>query len=170
MKNILKNSFVFFGWLAAGLVGGLLVVNILVGLIGSLMGLDNIMNALRGISYTLILCIAFFGMSYGYSYKNGTPELIPTIASGALMSIYQLIIAKILKFVMYTSGGAYYFAQMFYTLRGQEAPAEYETPDIVYIVIMLMLDVIYIALIILGGRIGAAKREQERIELTSKVK
>lgn len=170
MKNIVKNSFVYFGWLAAGLAVGLLVVNILVGLVGSLLGLDNILTVLRGISYTLIICAGFFVLSYGYSYKNGSPELIPTIASGALMGIYQIIVAKILKFVMYTSGGAYYFAQMFYTLRGQEAPAEYETPDIVYIVIMLMLDVIHIALIILGGRIGAAKREQERIELTSKVK
>lgn len=170
MKNIFKNSFIYFGWLAAGLAVGLLVVNILVGLIGSLLGLDNILTALRGISYTLIISAIFFCMNYSYSYKNGAPELFPTIASGVLMCIYQIIVAKILKFVMYTSAGAYYFAKMFYTLRGQDVPAEYETPDIVYIVIMLILDVIYIALILLGGRIGTAKREKDRIELTSKTK
>ncbi len=66
---------------------------------------------------------------------------------------------------MYTPGTAYFAIQSYYPITGQPVPDMYTVPDAVYLLLMLLCDIFYIASIYLRGRYGARRREKEHSEL-----
>ncbi len=167
IKRIFINSLVNFGYLLATLALSMVLVIIVLGLVLFVFGDIGL-----AIARTLLFCaISFGGLFYLNSqsaYKNGAPVLSETILSGVLMSIYHILLAKLLKFVMYTSGAAYFAIQSYYLLSGQQIPDMYAVPDWIYILLMIFFDILYIAAIYLGGRYGARKRQRDREHLTGR--
>lgn len=167
VKRILTNSLLNFARLVGTLAISMILVIMVLGLVLFVFG-DTGLAILR----TLLFCaISFGGLFYMNSqsaYKNSAPVLSETVLSGVLMTIYHILIAKLLKFVMYTSGAAYYAIQSYYLIIGQEIPDMYTVPDLTYILLMILFDILYIAAIYLGGQHGARKRQRDREQLTGR--
>ncbi|MBR5312618.1 MAG: hypothetical protein IKU40_07040 [Clostridia bacterium] len=164
VKRIFVNSLVNFGRLLATLALSMLLVIIVFGLVLFVLG-DTGLAVVRTLLFCAISCGGLFYMNYQSAYKNGAPVLTESIFAGILMSIYQILLAKLLKFVMYTSGAAYFAIQSYYLLTDQPIPDMYTVSDIAYILPMLFFDIFYVAAIIFGGKYGAKKREKDRSEL-----
>lgn len=165
IQRILKNSLIYFGRLAATLCISMLVVIIALGIVLYAFG-DTVTYILRALLFLLISCGGLFYMSMTSAYKNGAPVPAEDIASGVLMGVYQILLAKLLKFVMYTSGAAYFAIQSFYAVRGADIPDMYTVSDAAYIAVMLVMDVFYIASICFGGKTGVRRRQKDREKLT----
>jgi len=165
VKRILTQSLINFGRLVGTLAISMVLVIMALGLVLFVFG-DTGLAILRTLLFLAISCVGLFYMNFQSAYKNGSPVLTESILSGALMSLYQILLAKLLKFVMYASGAAYFAIQSYYLITGQPIPDMYTVPDITYILLMLFCDIFYIAAICLGGRFGANKREKERSALT----
>ncbi len=167
VKRILTNSLLNFARLIGTLAISMVLVIMVLGLVLFVFG-----DIGTAILRTLLFCaISFGGLFYMNSqsaYKNGAPVLSETVLSGVLMTIYHILLAKLLKFVMYTSGAAYYAIQSYYHLSGQPLPDMYTVPDWIYILLMLFFDILYIAAIFLGGQYGARKRQRDREHLTGR--
>ena len=69
---------------------------------------------------------------------------------------------RLVKFNMYASGAAYYCASLYYSWKDEIVLDAYDIPDIIYIVIMLVIDVFYIMSILGGSFLGKKKRLNER--------
>jgi len=164
IKRILTQSIVNFGRLIATLALSMLLVIMVLGLVLFVFG-DIGLAILRTLLFCAISFVGLFYMNSQSAYKNGAPVLKESILSGVLMSIYHILLAKLLKFVMYTSGAAYYAIQSYYLITGQPIPDMYTVPDITYILLILLFDAFYTASICLGGKYGAKKREKDRSEL-----
>lgn len=167
VKRILKNSLIYFGRLAATLCISMLIVIIVLGIVMYAFS-DTVTYILRALLFMLISCGGLFYMSANSGYKNDAPPMLEDIVSGVLMGIYQILLAKLLKFVMYTSGAAYFTIQSYYAVRGTDIPDMYTVPDAVYIAVMLVFDVFYVASICFGGRMGVRKRQKDREKLTGR--
>ena len=167
IKRIFVNSLVNFGRLLATLALSMLLVIIVFGLVLFVLGNTGV-AVVRTLLFCAISCGGLFYMNYQSAYKNGAPVLTESIFAGILMSIYQILFAKLLKFVMYTSGAAYFAIQSYYLLTGQEIPDMYTVPDLTYILLMVFFDLLYIAAIYLGGQYGARKRQRDREQLTGR--
>ena len=167
IKRIFVNSLVNFGYLLATLALSMLIVIMALGLVLFVFG-DTGLAIVRTLLFCAISCGGLFYMNNQSAYKNGAPVLTESLFSGILMSIYQILLAKLLKFVMYTSGAAYYAIQSYYLLTGQEIPDMYTVPDLTYILLMVFFDLLYIAAIYLGGQYGARKRQRDREQLTGR--
>jgi len=167
VKRILTNSLLNFARLIGTLAVSMILVIMVLGLVLFVFG-DIGVAVLR----TLLFCaISFGGLFYLNSqsaYKNGAPVLAETVFSGVLMTVCHILLAKLLKFVMYTSGAAYYAIQAYYLITGQEIPDMYTVPDRTYILLMIFFDILYIAAIYLGGQHGARKRQRDREHLTGR--
>lgn len=166
-KRILTNSLLNFARLIGTLAVSMIIVIMVLGLVMFVFG-----NIAVAVLRTLLFCaISFGGLFYMNSqsaYKNGAPVLTETICSGVLMTVYHILFAKLLKFVMYTSGAAYYAIQSYYLLTGQELPDMYTVPDRTYILLMVFFDILYIAAIYFGGQYGTRKRQRDRAHLTGR--
>ena len=167
IKRIFVNSLVNFGRLLATLALSMLIVIMALGLVLFVFG-DTGLAIVRTLLFCAISCGGLFYMNYQSTYKNGAPVLTESIFAGILMSIYHILLAKLLKFVMYTSGAAYFAIQSYYLLTGQEIPDMYTVPDLTYILLMVFFDLLYIAAIYLGGQYGARKRQRDREQLTGR--
>ena len=167
IQRIFVNSLVNFGRLLATLALSMLIVIMALGLVLFVFG-DTGLAIVRTLLFCAISCGGLFYMNSQSAYKNGAPALTESLFSGILMSIYHILLAKLLKFVMYTSGAAYFAIQSYYLLTGQEIPDMYTVPDLTYILLMVFFDLLYIAAIYLGGQYGARKRQHDREQLTGR--
>ncbi|MBQ2727015.1 MAG: hypothetical protein IJF78_15030 [Clostridia bacterium] len=162
MKKIVLDSFIYFGRLIVALLSGLLCITVIVGLIAFLLGISDSATELRAFCYLVIACGGLFLGSYRDGYKKIEMNITSSIFSGILMGVYQIIVAKLVKFNMYASGAAYYCANLYYSWKDEIVLDAYDIPDIIYIVIMLVIDVFYIMSILGGSFLGKKKRLNER--------
>ena len=165
IKRIVLSSLVNFGRLLATLAISMILVIMVLGLVLFIFG-DIGVAVLRTLLFCAISFVGLFYLNSQSAYKNGAPVFPETVLSGVLMTVYHILLAKLLKFVMYTSGAAYYAIQSYYLLTGQEVPDMYTVPDRTYILLMVFFDLLYIAAIYLGGQHGARKRQRDREHLT----
>lgn len=165
LKNIIINSFTYFGRMVVTLFLGVICLMTL-GLILPLLGIGEIIETIcRVLFFTIITSAGLLLMSYNSYYKIGNMKFTEDIISGILMSGYQIMFAKIVEYRMYASGSAYFAAQLYYLLSYQKIPELYDIPQITFVVFMLLFDIIYIFMILLGSYLGVKKRLKDKKNL-----
>ena len=144
-----------------GLVG--LIVRILVN------NQDNFSSRLfETITCIIVLCAFLFVFAYRRGYKKGEVHYTSLLISLILVAGMQLIYAKIFRYAVYTTAGAYYLAHMLHAGSHQELTfAYYDVPAYMYIITMLIADCFYISTVILGEYLGKRKRLKERAALVA---
>ena len=170
IKNTLMDTLIYWLQIIVYIWPSFFIGNGLVGLIVRIL-VNNQNNFLVRISETLTcilaLCALLFIFAYRRGHKKAEFHYINLLSSLLLATGMQLIYARIFRYAVYTTAGAYYLAHMIYAGSHQELTfAYYEVPSYMYIIAMSIADSFYIVTAILGEYLGKRKRLKERSNLT----
>ena len=169
IKTILMNTLIYWLQIIVYIWPSFFIGNGLVGLIVRILvnNQDNFLARLfETITCIIVLCAFLFVFAHRRGYKKGDVHYISLLISLILAAGMQLIYARIFRYAVYTTAGAYYFAHMLYAGSHQEFSfAYYDLPAYMYIITMLIADCFYISTVILGEYLGKRKRLKERSAL-----
>lgn len=169
IKTILMNTLIYWLQIIVYIWPSFFIGNGLVGLIVRILvnNQDNFLARLfETITCIIVLCAFLFVFAHRRGYKKGEVQYINLLISLILAAGMQLIYARIFRYAVYTTAGAYYFAHMLYAGSHQELTfAYYDVPAYMYIITMLIADCFYISTVILGEYLGKRKRLKERSAL-----
>ncbi len=104
--------------------------------------------------------------AYKRGYKKGEAHPLRLLISLLLAGGMQLIYARIFRYAVYTTAGAYYFAHMLHAGSHQELTfAYYDVPAYMYIIAMCIVYSFYVIAVIVGETLGKKKRLTDRAVL-----
>ncbi len=114
----------------------------------------------------LVLCALLLILAYRRGHKKGETHRVGLLISLTLAIGMQLIYASLLRYAVYTTAGAYYFAHMLHAGAHQELTfAYFDVPAHLYILAMCAVACLYIIAVIVGETLGKRKRLRERAAL-----
>ncbi len=169
IKKILVDTLLYWIQIVVYIWPSFFIGNGVVGLIVRVL-VNNSNNFLARMADTLasvfVLCALLFFSAYRKGYKAGKTQHIGLLISLILAGGMQLIYARIFRYAVYTTAGAYYFAHMLYAGSHQELTfADYDVPAYAYIIAMCIVCCFYIVAVIVGETLGKKKRLKERADI-----
>ena len=174
IKNTLMDTLIYWLQIIVYIWPSFFIGNGLVGLLVRMLvnNQDNFLARLfETITCIIVLCACLFVFAHRRGYKKEEVHYVSLSISLILAAGMQLIYARIFRYAVYTTAGAYYFAHLLYAGSHQELTfAYYDVPAYMYITAMLIADCFYISTVILGEYLGKRKRLKERAALKANEK
>lgn len=164
LKKILGDGLKTFICLIAACFVGYFISNGVFGLIASSTSNSRLVIQLFNfIPFFLIMLTVLFVFCCRVEYKREQFSLGESCISSAIACAFQLLFAVLVVYAIYTCGPALSLAKIIYAGNDTNAViSDTDIPGHLYVICMVILDIFYIAVSVLGGYVGQKKREKER--------
>jgi hypothetical protein len=155
-----------FLWLTAGLHLSIYVFGF-IALPFAAAGVSDIpIYVFRCIAVTALCSLFILRYTYSHGYKKADYKFKRGLILLLTVCVIQFVIAYLLHFAEYTSGGAYYLARILY---GAEVRADNEVPTLLYTVSMIIVETVYIIAGLSGAYFGTKNRLSDRRKLEKQI-
>lgn len=165
--NLALNALLYFFYFVGSCITVMLAEALLIYIVEKFVALPYpVLTVIRIAVYTagVTSLLAFLGHAEGY--REAACPVGETVASGVLASMAHLIFAMLFKFQGFISGGVRFLAGILHN--GWSVTYDSlinETPYLLFVAVCVAYSVLYVAVLTVSKRFGAAKRIMDRAEL-----